>query len=359
MHKPTSAEEYKLIGNFHAVRKTLLHSRFDDRLDRPLAYWALPNDRRLPLAFLGRTLRELLETPFEDLAATPGIGQKKMGTLIKLLNRATKEQPRFTGDGSGDGAAEKKPAVNDRAKDGFDPAQVSEAVWETWRDTVVKHGVDCEKFGRLASTLQSLPTVIWHTPLETYCDYSVSEIRQLKTHGEKRVRTILEVFASVHALLANAHPREHLSVRLLPKFVIPVECWIDEAIDGRSDLPSREDVRKSLVVPLLEQIQRDTGPTVSRLAEGRLGVNSEAQTVRQQSRRMGVTRARVYQLLEDCAKVMAVRWPEGHGRLNKLTDHLEKSNGDSDAHELLRAVIELFYPDADELAARAAQDGEA
>src|SRR5271167_4537907 len=58
MHKPASAEEYKLIGNFHAVRKTLRQDRFAERLDRPLAYWALPNDRRLPLAFLGRTLRD-------------------------------------------------------------------------------------------------------------------------------------------------------------------------------------------------------------------------------------------------------------------------------------------------------------
>ncbi len=136
MHKPTSAEEYKLIGNFHTVRKTLLQSRFNDRLDRPLAYWALPNDRRLPLAFLGRTLRNLLETPFEELAATPGIGQKKMGTLIKLLNRATKDQPRSTSDADSDPPPRKQTGADRSAGDGFDQTLVSEAVWETWRSTV-------------------------------------------------------------------------------------------------------------------------------------------------------------------------------------------------------------------------------
>ena len=97
--KPTSAEEYKLIGSFQAVCKTLLQERFRDRLERPLVFWAMANDRRLPLAFLGRTVGDLVDTPFDELAATPGIGQKKIGTLIKLLTRAIKEQspPHSTG----------------------------------------------------------------------------------------------------------------------------------------------------------------------------------------------------------------------------------------------------------------------
>ena len=35
---------------------------------------------------------------------------------------------------------------------------------------------------------------------------------------------------------------------------------------------------------------------------------------------MRVTRARIYQLLEDCARVMSVRWPEGknHAATNPL-----------------------------------------
>ncbi len=296
----------------------------------------------------------------EDLAATPGIGQKKIGTLIKLLYRATKEQLRAAGDGAPEETGEKKSHASDRAaRETFDPATVSEAIWEQWRDTILKYGVDCEKLGRLAPTLQALPTVIWNTTLETYCEYSITEIRQLKTHGEKRVRTILEVFGSVHAMLADVKLQRHLSVRLLPKFVIPIECWLDDVISGRDDPVTRDDVCKSLVMPLLEQIRTDTGPTVGRLAEGRLGINHEMQTVRQQSRRMGVTRARVYQLLEDCARVMGVRWREGNGRLRSLAAFLENSAADADAVAFVPAVIELFFPNEDELATRAERDGEA
>ena len=47
-------------------------------------------------------------------------------------------------------------------------------------------------------SLQELPTVIWNSPLSTFLDYSLAELRQLKTYGEKRVRVVLEVFHAVH-----------------------------------------------------------------------------------------------------------------------------------------------------------------
>ena len=78
MSKANTIEDYRLLSNFESVRKQLMQPQYNDRLEKPLAYWALPNDRRLPLAFLGRTLSDLLETPFEELTATPGVGQKKI-----------------------------------------------------------------------------------------------------------------------------------------------------------------------------------------------------------------------------------------------------------------------------------------
>src|SRR5262249_38588513 len=93
LKKSAAVETYRLSSSFDAVRKVLLESRFADGLPKPLAYWALPNDRRLPLAFPGRTLDDLLATPFEQLSATPGIGQKKITSLVRLLHRATRDEP--------------------------------------------------------------------------------------------------------------------------------------------------------------------------------------------------------------------------------------------------------------------------
>src|SRR5262245_28135838 len=92
MSKPSSADDVKLASNYDSLRATLLTDKYSDRLDRVLAYWALPSDRRLPTALLGKSLRQLLAQDYEQLAATAGIGRRKMETFVKLLVRATKEE---------------------------------------------------------------------------------------------------------------------------------------------------------------------------------------------------------------------------------------------------------------------------
>jgi hypothetical protein len=54
---------------------------------------------------------------------------------------------------------------------------------------------------------------------------------------------------------------------------------------------------------------------------------------------------------------MDVRWPEGHAKLVALRSRLETSRNDAHALDLVRRAIDLFFPDLDELAARAALDG--
>src|SRR6476660_10616265 len=118
MNKVTSVEDYKIVSSFQSLRKTLLDDKFADRLEKPLAYWALPNDRRLPLAFLGRTIKDLLATPFEELSATPGIGQKKITSLVKLLSRATKDQPPAVPIGLTEAPAEGRKAAVEKTSKG-------------------------------------------------------------------------------------------------------------------------------------------------------------------------------------------------------------------------------------------------
>src|SRR5690606_33508229 len=220
--------------------------RYQDRLQKPLAYWALPNDRRLPLAFLGRTLDELLHTPFEQLSATPGIGQKKMVSLVKLLHRATSDQPPLVPFGLDDPILAPVTHEATPVLEKFDPALVSEALWAEWRDTVRRHNIGHEKLGRLAPSLQNLPTVIWHTPLSKYLNYTVGEIRRLRTHGEKRVRAVLEIFHALHDALSGARQPEHLSMRLSPIFVPQVEEWIADVL-AHPGVPSPEEFQEKLV----------------------------------------------------------------------------------------------------------------
>jgi hypothetical protein len=345
MNKATSVEDFKLVSSFESLRKTLSQDRYRDRMEKPLAYWALPSDRRLPLAFLGRTIGELLATPFADLTATQGIGQKKISSLMKLLARATKDEPPAVPFGITELSEENRPVAAEGLADrkNFDPMLVSEALWVQWRETVRRAGVDHEKLGRLAPSLQDLPTVIWHTPMSFYIDHTVDEIRSMKTHGEKRVRVVLEVFCVVHNMLVDVSNQDHLAIRLVPQFVVPLENWVRDVMD-RPSPPTYEEVRDRLTLPLLDQMTNDSGEAIVNLARGRLGMDGPPQSVRTQSRKMGVTRARVYQLLDDCSKVMNVRWPEGQGLLRQLGDVIRREGASAEMLRLFDATVELFYP---------------
>ena len=342
MVKASSADDVKLMTSFENVRTLLLSGAFADRLEMPLAYWVLRGDRRLPIAFLGRKLGDLLRTSFPQLAATAGIGKKKMHTLVELLARATKQDP-TTGVAPIDGSASAAQG-SEGADDGqFDPALVSELLWAKWRETVRGHGIGGERLGRLAPTLQAVPTVIWNTPLSYYLDMTLDEMRKLKTHGEKRINVVLEVFHTVHQMLSNISPDSDLAVRLTPRSIAAIEDWINEA-KIRSVPPGRQEVEERLVVPILDQLQNDLGSTVSKLARGRLGIGMPEQSVRNQARSLGVTRARVYQLLEECNSVMSVRWPEGRRMLDEFAQKMDENYSSAETANLLGSLRELLYP---------------
>ncbi|MFT5525400.1 MAG: hypothetical protein ACI9G1_003608 [Pirellulaceae bacterium] len=352
-NRATSVDDYKLLSSFEAVRKTLQSDLFTDRLEKTLAYWVLPNDRRLPLAFLPRTLQNLLDTPFEDLTATPGVGQKKIGSLVKLLRRATEEQTpaapfgllefeETNGPDNQNGSSRLR--INRDLSDTFTPELVSELIWSKWRETVTHHRMEDEKLGFLTPSLQALPTVIWFRPLAFYLDKTLEQIRSLKTHGEKRIHGVLEVFYVINRMLAHVRPNEHVAIRMSPRFAVPVDNWITDRLRS-TDLPSAEELKGRLCEPLLEQLKTDVGEEIASLARGRLGLDGEIDSVRDQAQRMNVTRTRVYQLLDDCCRAIDVRWPEGRCRLDHLMDRFRREGRPEhrQAMELFANLIDLFF----------------
>ena len=149
--KTMSAEEVQVIGRFEGLRKILLGAAYAEHLDKPLCYWTLPTDRRLPLAFLGRTLRDLLGVPFAELAATPGIGRKKIASLVQLLARAANTDPAELPAVILDPppSAESFADCGDGEAGRLDSANISEVTWAQWRASVSSHGLSGEILGRL------------------------------------------------------------------------------------------------------------------------------------------------------------------------------------------------------------------
>ena len=347
MKKAQNAEELKLKASFNAIRAIFNDDRFKDRRNLSLVYWTLPGDRRLPLSLLDYSLQRVLDSDFDELAGTPGIGLKKLSSLISLLERAANDGPPTVPIKiNPEPLAAPTPLERFRPLDAegrFDSSLVSEALWQQWRETAVLHELDNERLGRLAPSLLELPTVIWDTPLAAYIPQSLQKIRQLRTYGEKRVRVVLEVFFLVHEMLHQSGRHARLAVRLIPSFVPPLERWFQDVM-AHSTLPTVAEMQEFLVLPLIDQLELDVGGEVVQLAKGRLGINGNSVAVRQQSRELGVTRARVYQLLEECDRVMSVRWPEGRRCFNDLRTRLESETPDTDAAEYFNSVYELFFP---------------
>jgi hypothetical protein len=348
--KTASLEQLQLVGRFETFSRLLSAERYARHRERPLAYWALPSDRRLPLAFLGRTLGEILQTPYAELAATPGIGRKKMRSLMTLLDRAARTDAADLPTDLAPSVEERRlAAVHGPKVNGFDASAVSELIWDQWRASVVRHGFGKELLGRLAPSLRDLSRVIWHTPLEHYAEKTLAELRALKTHGEKRVGAILQVFYGIHAVVAQVGPQDQLAVCVAPRRIDAAERWVRAALQ-RPGIPHRDEIFASFLEPLLEQIRCDASEPIIQLAESRLGVHGPVASVRQAARGLGLTRARIYQLLGEIHAIMSVRWPLGRCLVHELRDKFwrEHCEGGTDSADLepFLAAVELFFPPA-------------
>jgi len=347
LNRTSSISEFRLNSRFGELRDQLRNERFACRLEKPLAFWALPKDRRLPLAFMGRTVHDLLSTPFEDLLATPGVGEKKIQSLLDLLDRVALDPcPADMGEGAAPAPLEcatNAPALSAEPTDGFNAIAVSEAVWSLWRETVERYGLGQETLGRFAPSLERLPRVLWHTSLSTYAHLPLAEIRALKTHGEKRVAAVLEVFHELYQVLARLGPPGHLSVRIVPRVANLIEEWLLAMLD-RPELPSATELFEHVVLPLVAQVRIDAGETIAHLVEERLGIVGDGASVRQTARNLGLTRARIYQLLADVGEIVSVRWPEGQYLVGHLVERLHHQHQSDPAHGRLLSAMELFFP---------------
>lgn len=341
LNRTSAVGEFRLVARFSELRSQLLGETYAARRSKPLAYWALPDDRRLPLAFMGHTIQQLLDTQFEDLLATPGVGQKKIRSLVSLLERVLVEDP----DDVKPSPTAAPQSAADAADAPFDPLHVSESQWSQWRASVRRHGLGEETLGRFAPSLDRLPRVLWNTPLATYTDLTLAQIRQLKTHGEKRVAAVLEVFAELHSVLARLGSPGNLAVRIVPKFAGQLEHWTLSASE-REALSTPEELETHLVRPLLDQLWIDAGKPIAELATARLGLGGATSSVRQSARQLGLTRARIYQLLADIGVMMKVRWPEGQYLVGQLVDRIqtEVAAADRARYQRFLTAVDLFFP---------------
>lgn len=324
---------YQLSSGFDRQRETLLNPQFADRLSKPIAHWAAPEDRHLPMALMNRSVRELISTPFQQLHATPGVGIKKMAALLRLLARVSQEVP-----------APQVPLpepANDHKGVGSLRTNLSEVHWIEWRDVVARHDLHCETLGRLSRSLQALPRSLWNTPLSTFSQLSLAEIRGLRAYGEKRVGAVLEVFEFLANVLQQVDDNPHLSVRFSSRFVERVEGWARQQFLAPAG-PSVQEVRDEFVFPLLEQVLLDGGELHREVVKARLELPNL--TVRALASRKGLTRGRLYELWAECATIASIRWPAGPAIMSRLQRKLLADGTNQAAQGLFDSAMAIWFP---------------
>ena len=107
---------------------------------------------------------------------------------------------------------------------------------------------------------------------------------------------------------------------------------------------TNDEVRREFVEPLVAQIKIDAGDGVRHLVADRLGLLSgQFVSVRESASHLGLTRARVYQLLNEVAEIIQIRWPEGFSMVHELRERIEKSRPSREL-ALFSEAAHLFFP---------------
>jgi hypothetical protein len=149
----------------------------------------------------------------------------------------------------------------------------------------------------------------------------------------------------VYYRLEDVEPqdRSRVQTQLTPPWIRSVEDWVQERLRMEQE-PGEAEVKRGFVSPMLQLIEVDCGPTVARLVRERLGLEGPQCSVREQARELKVTRASIYQLLDDCGKVMTVRWPQGRQSLDQLSRHFSNLDQRHDGLHLFYNLAELCFP---------------
>ena len=332
--------DFQLMLRFESVRKQLLEPEHAYCLDRPLAYYAVGSDRHLPLALIRRTIRELIDAPLDQLHAVPGIGPKKLGILINLLGRAValkpSEQPTREAERA---AARPIGAAGPNGAAAILADRVSEADWEQCRATIRRHNLGRESLGRFAESLTRLPRTLWKTRLDDYLDLSLADLRERKSHGEKRVAAILQIGATLNQLLLSVEDRPHLSIHVAPRFATHVGRWLEYRLEQPP--PEVEEIDQFFIAPLLAQLGIDGGDLHVALVRDRL--NPHRRGLGTAARQLGLARGRAYELLAETQMIFEVRWPEGRSLAAQLLAKMERSAEHSEATLRFAASAGLFF----------------
>lgn len=311
-------------------------------LDRHLSGWVVSTDRHLPQSFLRRTLRDIIALSYDELLETHGLGDRRIGKLIGVLERACLQQEPASPTARECTLVPSPSGVLPAVVQPISPDKLTEPDWLAWRHAVRAHGLEQENLGRFAGSLSDLPQGLWSVPLIEYADRPLYEIKTMAGHGPARVGQILDVFYRIAQTIASCPADTPLAIRLLPPLVRDALLWTERILHEQA-VPSVADIRESFLKPLFTLLETDMGAETAAIVRRRIGLDGPAETLEQIANDISLTRERVRQITLKAVHVTRVRWPEGKFILDNVYAHFQASPGCDEQLDLMHAVLDTCF----------------
>lgn len=83
----SKAEFTRLRLRFVTLAAVLKQPKYAPCCGRTLAYWTSISDHAIPYALIDYTIQDILAMGFDTIAATPGVGSRKIDGLLQILER--------------------------------------------------------------------------------------------------------------------------------------------------------------------------------------------------------------------------------------------------------------------------------
>lgn len=292
--------------------------------ERPLRDFVRPVDRCIPEALAESRLGDVVLMSFAELRSLGGVGQVKIGNLVDVLRRIVVEAPQL------EAAAAHAPPTDAAAHVvHVAPTEIDELRWEQWRARVRAHNLGGEFLGRFVESLRELRRGLWFAPLDDFLDLSLAELHRQRGFGPKRIGAIIQVFQLLDELLVARETDPNRPLLLGPWRIAVADAYLAAVAGGLVEISTSE-FERSVVLPVLEQIDCDAGEATYAVVAERIGVDplhgtttaygEPRPTVSSHER---FSRPYRLQLLTDAATLLQCRWPRGEQFAAQVVERLQ------------------------------------
>jgi hypothetical protein len=336
------ANDPSLRTTFESLRQVLHSHSFHPLLNEELREFLEPEDSTPPTKFLGHSVREVFEIPFERLAAS-WVGRDRLECLLRMLDRAVRSVHSSEGEQE-EGRYTDETALRPRANPAPRELHVDEKSWRAWTDAIHSAGLHRLKLGTVAECLRDLSSGLWDQPLSHFTTSRLSALATIPGVGPKRVESVVSAVRNLGAELVSINFETSICLRFIPGPLRSAQEWIEQILEARL-VPDIADLAAKLVRPLAWQLRHDLPERESQIAIHRLQLDDSPNrsTLEELSAFHGITRERIRQLEQWGPRVLKIRFPQGRYLLEGLYGQLSTVTGAEPQARVVRRVANLCF----------------